>query len=153
MLELVWTQGIRMTDPPIGTTTADRFYDSALERVRRFILLLGAVGVVVCLVCFGRVVTAGFVVGAVISYVNHVWLERVVNGLGERIASGQSTERGGVIVARAVLRYAFLAAGAYVIFRVSLAGLYGFLAGVCLTIAAFACEAVIEIFVGLRRGL
>ena len=122
------------------------------ERIRRFILVLGAVGVVVCLVWFGRVVTAGFVVGAVISYVNHVWLERVIAGLGERITSGQSTERGGIIVARAVLRYAFLAAGAYVIFRVSLAGLYGFLGGVCLTIAAIACEAAVEVYVGLRRG-
>ena len=141
-----------MTAAPSTNSAADRFYDSALERVRRFILVLGVVGVVVCLVRFGRVVTAGFLVGAIISYVNHVWLERVIDGLGQRIAGGQSTERGGIIVARAVLRYAFLAAGAYVIFRVSLAGLYGFLAGVCLTIAAFACEAVIEIFVGLRRG-
>ena len=105
----------------------------------------------VCLVFFGRVVTAGFVVGAIISYVNHVWLERVIAGLGERITSGQSTERGGIIVARAVLRYAFLAVGAYVIFRVSLAGLYGFLGGVCLTIAAIACEAAVEVYVGLRR--
>ena len=141
-----------MTDPLTANTAADRFYDSALDRVRRFILILGAVGIVVCLLRFGRIVTAGFVIGAVISYVNHVWLERVVNGLGERIASGQSTERGGIIVARAVLRYAFLAVGAYVIFKVSLTGLYGFLAGVCLTIAAFACEAAIEAFVGLRGG-
>jgi hypothetical protein len=119
-----------MTAAPSTNSAADRFYDSALERVRRFILVLGVVGVVVCLVRFGRVVTAGFVVGAIISYVNHVWLERVIDGLGQRIAGGQSTERGGIIVKRAVLRYALLAAGAYVIFRVSLAGLYGFLAGV-----------------------
>jgi hypothetical protein len=52
-----------------------------------------------------------------------------------------------------VLRYALIALGAYVIFRVSLAGLYGFLGGLCLTIAAIACEAVVEIYVGLRRGL
>ena len=32
-------------------------------------------------------------------------------------------------MARAVLRYAFIALGAYVIFRVSLAGLYGFSGG------------------------
>jgi hypothetical protein len=98
-------------------------------------------------------VTAGFLVGAVISYVNHVWLERVISALGDRIISGQSRERGGIIVFRAVLRYAFIALGAYVIFKVSLAGLYGFLGGVCLTIAAIACEAAVEIYVGLRRGL
>jgi ATP synthase I chain len=140
-----------MTDPIASDTPADRFYDQALDRIRRLILILGAAGVVLCMVFFGRVVTAGFVVGAVIAYVNHVWLERVIAGLGERITSGQSTERGGIIVARAVLRYAFLAAGGYVIFRVSLTGLYGFLGGVCLTIAAVACEAAVEVYVGLRR--
>jgi hypothetical protein len=51
-----------------------------------------------------------------------------------------------------VLRYAFIAIGAYVIFNVSLAGLYGFLGGVCLPIAAVACEVAVEIFVALRRG-
>ncbi len=140
-----------MTYPTLTDTRAERFYEGALERIRRFILILGAVGVVVCLFRFGRAVTAGFLVGAVIAYVNHVWLERVITGLGERITSGQSTERGGIIVARAVLRYVFLAAGAYVIFRVSLAGLYGFLGGICLTIAAVACEAAVEVYIGLRR--
>ena len=132
---------------------AERFYGSALGRIRRFILVLGAVGVAVCLVWFSWVVAAGFLLGAIVSYVNHVWLERVVGATGERITSGQSRERGGAIVARAVLRYAFIALGAYVIFKVSKAGLYGFLGGICLTIAAIACEAAVEIYVGLRRGL
>lgn len=114
---------------------------------------MGAAGVVVCLVRFGWVVAAGFLLGAIVSYVNHIWLERVVAALGERITSGESRERGERIVVRAVLRYAFIAFGAYVIFKVSLAGLYGFLGGVCLTIAAIACEAAVEIYVGLRRGL
>ncbi len=116
-------------------------------------VVLGAIGEMVCLLRFGRVVAAGFLLGALLAYLNHVWLESVVGALGERVTRGQSTERGGVIVARAVLRYAFLAVGAYVIFRVSLAALYGFLAGVCLTIAAVACEVMVEIYVGLRRSL
>jgi hypothetical protein len=134
-------------------TPADRFYGSALGRIRRFILVLGAAGVVVCLAWFGWVVAAGFFIGALISYINHVWLERVVGALGDRMTSGQSRERGGAIVARAVLRYAFIALGAYVIFGVSKVGLYGFLGGICLTIAAIACEAAVEIYAGLRRGL
>ncbi len=116
-------------------------------------LLLGGIGLAVCWIRFGRVVAAGFLLGAAISYLNHAWLERMVVALGERVTTGQSRERGGILVARAVLRYAFIALGAYVIFRVSLAGLYGFLGGVCLTIAAIACEAVIEVYVGLRHGL
>jgi nitrate reductase NapE component len=104
-------------------------------------------------VWFGWVAAAGFFVGALISYINHAWLERVVGAVGERVTSGQSRERGRGIVARAALRYAFIALGAYVIFRVSKVGLYGFLGGICLTIAAIACEAAVEIYVGLRRGL
>lgn len=144
-----------VSDPstPNSVSDSERFYSDALLRIRRFMVGLGACGVVVCLVRFGRVVAGGFLLGALLAYMNHVWLERVIDALGERITSGRSTERGGVIVARAVLRYAFLAVGAYVIFRVSLAGLFGFLAGVCLTIAATACEVAVEIYVGLRRGL
>lgn len=136
----------------MSDSRSDQFYGEALLRIRRFILVLGVVGLVLCMVRFRRAVAAGFLLGAVISYVNHVWLERVIAGLGERITTGQSRERGGVIVARAVLRYAFLAVGAYVIFKISLAGLFGFLGGICLTIAAVVCEAVVEIYVGLRRG-
>lgn len=142
-----------MNEPATPDTPSDRFYGEALHRIRRFMLVLGVFGLVLCFVRFGWVVAAGFLMGAVVSYVNHGWLERVIAALGERITSGQSRERGGIIVARAVLRYAFLAVGAYVIFRVSLAGLYGFLAGVCLTIAAVLCEAAVEIYIGLRRGL
>ena len=134
-------------------TSAERFYGSALGRIRRFILVLGVVGVAACLVWFGWVAAAGFFVGALISYLNHAWLERVVGAVGERVTSGQSRERGRGIVARAALRYAFIALGAYVIFKISKVGLYGFLGGICLTIAAIACEAAVEIYVGLRRGL
>jgi hypothetical protein len=132
---------------------AERFYGTALERIRRFLLILGAMGLLVCVVRFGTVVAAGFLVGGSISYINHRWLERVVGALGERITTGQSSERGGGIVVRALLRYLLIAAGAYVIFRISQAALYGFLGGICLTIAAIACEAAVEIYVGLQRGL
>ena len=141
-----------VTVSPTTDSAGEHFYREALRRIRRFILILGGLGLAVCLVRFGSVVATGFLVGAIIAYVNHIWLERMIGALGERITSGHSRERGGIIVARAVLRYAFIALGAYVIFRVSLAGLYGFLAGVCLTIAAIACEAAVEIYVGLRHG-
>jgi len=115
-------------------------------------LALAAFGTLVCLAFFRWPVTAGFVVGAVISYVNQRWLERAIEALGERIANQQSRERGGIIVLRALLRYLLIAAGAYVIFNVSHAGLFGFLGGVCLPIAAVACEVTAEVFVMLRRG-
>jgi hypothetical protein len=134
------------------SSAADEFFAGALKRIRRYMVATSAVGLVVCLVFFRWPVAAGFLAGAIISYVNHRWLERAVNALGERITTGESKERGGGIVLRAALRYAFIAIGAYVIFNVSLAGLYGFLGGVCLPVVAVACEVAVEIFVTLRHG-
>jgi ATP synthase I chain len=137
-----------MSSPP---TTAEAFLDRALPRIRRIMLVLAVVGTLISL-AFRWQAAAGFVVGAVISYFNQRWLERAIEALGERITKQQSTERGGVIVVRAVMRYVLIAAGAYVIFNVSLAGLYGFLGGVCLPIAAIACEVAAEVFIMLRHG-
>jgi hypothetical protein len=135
------------------SSPAEALLDRALPRIRRFMLALVAIGLLVCLVFFRWQVTAGFVIGAAITYFNQRWLERAIEAMGERITTGQSRERGGIIVLRAVLRYILIAAGAYVIFNISLAALYGFLGGVCLTIAAVACEVAVELFVMLRRGI
>lgn len=144
-----------MSTPPTpepSSLLAEAFLDRALARIRKFLLALSGIGVLVCLAFFRWPATAGFVVGAGISYLNQRWLERAIEALGERITNQQSRERGGAIVFRALLRYVLIAGGAYVIFNVSLAGLYGFLGGVCLPIAAVACEVAVEIFVTLRRG-
>jgi hypothetical protein len=134
------------------SSAADSFFDQALRRIRRYLLALAIAGTVVCAFLFRWPATAGFVVGAIVSYLNQVWLEAAVDALGARITTGNSRERGGIIVFRAVLRYIFIAAGAYVIFNVSLAALYGFLGGACLPIAAVTCEVAVELFVALRRG-
>jgi hypothetical protein len=137
---------------PPNPSAADQFFAGALKRIRKYLVAASVIGLVVCLVFFRWPVAAGFLAGAIISYVNHRWLEGAVDALGERITTGESKERGGGIVVRAALRYAFIAVGAYVIFNVSLAGLHGFLGGVCLPIVAVACEVAGEIFVVLRRG-
>jgi len=131
--------------------TARQFYDGAMLRIRRFMLGLAGLGALLCGWSFGLPGLLGFLIGAGISYMNHRWLERMVDALGERVTSGQSGERGGLLVVRALLRYLSIAVGAYVIFRVSRAGLFGFLAGVCLPIAAIACEVGVELVVGLRH--
>lgn len=141
-----------MATPEPTSSQADQFFDRALERIRRFMLALAGVGLLVCLAFFRWPVAVGFTAGAVVSYVNHRWLERAVEAVGERITTGQSRERGGGILLRSVLRYVFVAVGAYVIFRFSRVGLYGFLGGVCLPIAAVACEVAVELFAVLRRG-
>lgn len=140
-----------MTGSPQPDAAAQHFYDGALVRIRRFMLGLAGLGALLCGWYFGLPGLLGFLIAAGISYMNHHWLERMVDALGERVASGQSSERGGLLVLRAVLRYLSIAVAAYVIFKVSRAGLYGFLAGICLPIAAIACEVGVELVLGLRH--
>ncbi|MGA2902668.1 MAG: ATP synthase subunit I [Candidatus Korobacteraceae bacterium] len=144
---------VSVPTPEPTSAFAEAFLDRALPRIRKFLLVLAGLGTVVCVAFFRWPVTAGFAAGAVVSYVNQLWLERAIDALGQRITSQQSHERGGRIVLRALLRYVLIAGGAYVIFNVSLAGLYGFLGGICLPIAAIACEVAVEVFVVLRRGI
>ncbi len=141
-----------MSDPE-ATPALESFLDRALPRIRRFMLALASIGALFCLAFFGWQVTAGFIAGALISYINQRWLERGIEALGERITSQQSHERGGIIVLRVVLRYILIAGGAYVIFNVSHAALYGFLGGVCLPFAAIACEVAVEVTVMLRQKI
>ncbi len=141
-----------MPTPEPTSAFAEDFLNRALPRIRKFMLALTGLGTLVCVVFFRWPVMAGFVTGAVVSFVNHLWLERAIDALGVRITTQQSHERGGLIVLRALLRYVLIAGGAYVIFNVSLAGLYGFLGGVFLPIAAIACEVAVEVFVALRHG-
>jgi hypothetical protein len=138
------------SEPSVSPT--DRFYDGALERIRKFLLVAAALGFILCVLRFGWPTAAGFLLGATISYVNHRWLAGMVHALGERITTGQSRERGGVLVLRAMLRYGFIAIGAYVIFKSYPAALYGFLGGVCLPVVAVGCEVAVELFAALRRG-
>ena len=102
-----------------SSSPADVFFAGALQRIRKYMIAASAVGLVVCLIFFRWPVAAGFLAGAIVSYVNHRWLEGAIDALGERITTGDSKERGGGIVVRAALRYAFIAMGAYVIFNVS----------------------------------
>ena len=87
------------------SSKADQFYGRALERIRKFMLIIAAMGLLACGALFRWPVAAGFAAGAAVSYMNHRWLERAVDAVGERIATGQSRERGKGIIVRAVLRY------------------------------------------------
>src|ERR1700757_218028 len=70
--------------------TAEEYLDRVLPRIRRLMLVLAGIGTVALLVLFRWPATAGFVAGAVISYLNQYWLERAIEALGERIANQQS---------------------------------------------------------------
>lgn len=132
---------------------ANLFYAGALRRIWILIAVFTVAGVLIASVATGPRWAAAFLAGGVLSALNFYLLKRSVNALGDRIVNQQSSERGGLIVGWFLIRYVLIALAAYVIFRGSVQGLYGFLVGLTLPIAASCCEAAYELYIALRRGL
>jgi hypothetical protein len=132
---------------------AEQFYSGALDRIRRFMAGIGLVATIVVGFVFGWKVGAGLALGCAIAWVNFYWLKQAVSALADRVTATGRAQSGGGVVARFLLRYALIALGAYVIFRVSRESLYGLLGGLFLTVAAILCEAVYEVVISIRRGL
>ncbi len=132
---------------------AESFYGNAYSRIVRFMVAAAAAGTVAVALAAGGKWALGFVVGCAISFVNFYWLKVIVSAMAERITSGRSRESGGGLILRLLLRYLLIAIILYVIFSVSLASVYGVLAGLALPVAGILCEAAYETYVALRRGL
>jgi ATP synthase I chain len=132
---------------------AELFYAGAMERIRRYMLVLAPLGVLICLLAMGWRCAMGFASGSAIAYINFHWLKRVVSALADRVTRTGLPESGRSVFTRFLVRYALIALAAYVIFRVSLASLYGLFAGLFLPVAAIGCEAAYEAYIALRRGL
>ena len=132
---------------------SEAFYDRAVWRMQRTIGISGIIIIAVSALGFGLPVAFGAAFGVALSWHSFRWLTQAVNALGDRITTGQSRERGGVIVFRFTARILLIALGSYAIFKYSHRGLYGYLAGLCVPVPGLLCEAVYEVFCAFRRGL
>jgi hypothetical protein len=132
---------------------SEAFYAGALGRISRWMLGLGFALGVACWGRYGWRATLGFVCGCAVAYLNFHWLKRVVTALGERATESGRPQSSSGMVLRFLLRYALMGMGAYVIFTVSPASLYGLFAGLFLPVAAIACEAVYEAWAAVVRGI
>jgi hypothetical protein len=140
--------------PDLQASAADVFYSKAIDRIRHSILVLGAVVFPLIWLRYGVLSAGGFLLGAVISYVNFHWLTRAVNALADRIAAdSNSNESGSGIVFRFVVRYLLIGLAAYVTFVSWPQAFRGLLIGLCLPVAGMMGEAAFETYVALRRGL
>ena len=148
-------------EPELGNQTgdagsrmpeADSFYSGALDRIRRFMVVIALAATVAAALRFGWRIALGFACGSGVAYVNFYWLKRAVAGLADRITESKATKSGKGIVLRFLLRYAVMALGAYAILSVSPASLSGFLAGLFLPVAAVLCEAAYETYAAVVRG-
>jgi hypothetical protein len=125
---------------------ADDFPARALDRIRRFMIVLGLAALITAQIFFGWRITLGFALGATVAYLNFYWLEKVVAGLADlTIQSGTPASSRG-IVHRFILRYFLMAFIAFAILTVSRESLYGLFAGLFLPVAAMLCEAGYETY-------
>jgi ATP synthase I chain len=145
------------SDSPVPPTASDEasehFFSGALDRIRRFMLVLAVLLTAAACWKFGWRSAVGFALGSAIAYVNFHWLKRVVGGFVDRASGAEGAQAGKGIVSRFLLRYVLMAIGAYAILTVSPASLNGLLAGLFLPVAAIACEAAYELYAALARGL
>ena len=140
-----------LPNPEDHAGTSDEFYASALPRIRNFMLVLGPVFTCAAWARFGTGAALGFLLGAIIAYLNFQWLKSVVSGLADKVTNSGKPQSGRGIVARFLLRYALLGVAAYAILTSFPASLWGLFAGLFLPVAAIVCEAVYELYGAVIR--
>jgi hypothetical protein len=120
-----------MTDPEALT------YERAAARIARGMAALAGVGTFLALVRWGWRAGAGFLIGALLSGVQYIWLKALVDALGGGKRRGRSL--------RMALRFLALAGAAYVIFRLTPINPAAVLAGIFVLTAAVFGEVIFEI--------
>ena len=139
--------------PSALASEEDKFYSSALLRIRTFMLVLAPLFCALAWLKFGWHSSAGFLLGSIIAYLNFQWLKSGVSVLADKVTNTGKRQSGKAIVAKFLLRYALLALAAYAILTSFPASLRGMFAGLFLPVAAIVFEAVFELYTALRRGI
>ncbi|MGH9658643.1 MAG: ATP synthase subunit I [Bryobacteraceae bacterium] len=111
-------------------------------RIHALIGALSAAGVLVAFAWGGWRESAGFLTGAVASYLNFVWLKRTVGALASGGGGEPPKLRGAVFLG---MRYLILGAGAYAILKFSTASWTAALVGLFVPVAAVLVEIVYEL--------
>jgi hypothetical protein len=118
----------------------EAFYQRAMRRVYRDMLVVGAAGAVVLAFWKGWTWGLMFLAGAAASYFNFSWLHQAVEGLGP----GARPPRKRVVLFLLV-RYTLLGLGGYIIVNVFGMNAIGALIGLFIAVAAIFVEMVYEL--------
>ena len=143
----------KSADSLITDPKSEVFYSGAIERISRFMLALSFALSAAAWSRYGWRMALGCACGSAVAYLNFFWLKRVVTALADRATQSGEMQSSQGIVLRFLLRYVLMGLGAYVIFTVSPASLYGLFAGLFLPVAGIACEAAYEMWVARARGI
>jgi hypothetical protein len=141
-----------MTEETEEFGSRDDFYTHTIERVQRIMVVISIALLLTAQIYFGWRSTLGVALGSVISYVNLHWLKRVVAGVADLAAQSATAVSARSIVMRFLVRYFLMALLGFVILTVSRESLYGFFAGLLVTVAALLCEAVYEGYKAVVSG-
>lgn len=142
----------KRAEPLTADASSEAFFSGALERISRLMIVLALALSAASWWRYGWRIALGFACGCAVAGLNFHWLKRVVAALADRAVEPGYVQSSTGIVFRFLLRYVLMGLGAYVIFTLSPASLYGLFAGLFLPVAAIACEAAYEAYVVLARG-
>ena len=132
---------------PVDPAMEERL-SGAYRRILRVAIALSVVGSLAAMLLFSWQSGLGLAVGALLAFVNFVWLHRSTEKLVSRmISAGQSPPRKVRFVFPFPLRYALMIAVAYVILKSYPRLLVGFLVGLILQIIASMGEGIYEALV------
>ena len=132
---------------PVDSAMEERL-SGAYRRILRIAVALSVAGSLAAALLVGWQSGLGLAVGALLAFVNFVWLHRSTEKLvGRMISSGQSPSRKVRFVFPFPLRYALMIAVAYVILKSYPRLLVGFLVGLILPIIASMGEGIYEALV------
>lgn len=130
----------------------DDLYACTIERIQRIMIGISIAALVTAEIYFGWRIAVGVAVGSIIGYLNFHWLRAVVAGLSDLAAqSGNPVSPRGIVM-RFLVRYFLMALLGFVILTFSRKGLYGFFAGLLVTVAALLCEAAYEAYQAMVKG-
>ncbi len=118
------------------------FYGRALARIQYLMMVLGGAGLAAAAIYGGWRWSAGYLLGAIASYVNFRWLKQIVSALSDAAAKKPPSTRVAVIFG---LRYLLLGIGAYAILNFSTLSLAAAFAGLFVSVAAVILEILYEL--------
>ena len=126
--------------------------DPAFRRIVRGMAATAAIATVALAIAFGLKFGGGVLLGCAVAALNLWWLKRAVHGFADRATQAEPESarktRPGLWF---LLRYALMAAVAYVILKSSVVSLSGFFCGLFLPVPAIMMEAIYETAAALRH--
>jgi hypothetical protein len=129
--------------------TSDRTIDLARAEARlpRWMLGLGAAGMLAASVIEGPRFAAGLALGAALAILNYYWLHEAISTL---LAGGEARVPR-LVVAKFALRYPLAIAGLYLLYKTGWLPFAAILAGLFVPVAGVLMEAVVQLFAGWRQ--